>query len=92
MGVKYSKWVHIVWNFLGPNNNEGYSIYRDGKLIRFFHPHTDTSYKSAPRDGKIVLGRLWTDIDFNPSSFQLDELLFYNQVLTEAEIDMLSQL
>ena len=90
--VTYSRWVHIVLNFLGPDSNQGYRIYRDGTLIRFYNLHKDTTYRYRPRDGKIVIGRLWTDIYFKHSSFQLDELLFYNQVLTEAEIDMLSQL
>ena len=43
-------------------------------------------------DGRIVIGRLYTNSDQAYSSVEIDELRFFNQSLSEAQITMLSQL
>ena len=43
-------------------------------------------------DGRIVIGRLYTNSDQAYSSVEIDELRFFNQTLSEAQITMLSQL
>ena len=82
-------WVHSVLNFLGPNDQEGISIYQNGQHVGN-HTTINQSSTNAP-DGKIVIGRVFTEINNFYASVQVDELLFFNQTLTEAEIRLLSQ-
>ena len=74
-------------NFIGPNNGQGISIYQDGE-----HKGNETTKDSTsspdPSSGRIVIGRL---LNGHYASVQVDELLFFNQTLTESEITMLSQ-
>ena len=83
------QWFHIVFNIIGPNDGEGFTIYHDGKLAlnvtsfyRRFHAF----------DGKIVIGNFFPDHDSqsNYASFEIDDLLFFNESLTEREIQMLT--
>ena len=82
-------WVHAVLNFLGPNNQEGISIYQNGQHVGN-HATITQSSSNAP-DGRIVVGRVLTGVNNYYASVQVDELLFFNQTLTEAEIRLLSQ-
>ena len=41
-------------------------------------------------DGRIVVGRINTDQDRNYASLQIDELIFFNQALTQQEIEALA--
>ena len=82
-------WVHSVLNFLGPNNQEGISIYQNGQHVG---NHTTIIQSSTnDPDGRIVIGRIFTGVSNFYASVQVDELLFHNQTLTEAEIKLLSQ-
>ena len=42
-------------------------------------------------DGKIVFGRVYTGSNMRYASVQMDELLFFNHVLTTVEILKLSE-
>ena len=44
---------------------------------------------SPTGNGRIVLGKGYTDRDDNYSSVQVDELIFFNSLLKPEEIDML---
>ena len=63
------------------------SIYHDGlapsSLIASSSSH-------IPGDGRIVIGRRFSELDSNYASVQVDELLFFNQALTFTEINALS--
>ena len=74
---KPSGWVHIVLNYLGPNN--GIKIYSDGA------EQADTNKQSlsySAGDGTIIIGRPFPNVDRNYGTFQIDELVFFNQALT----------
>ena len=86
--TKPSGWFHVVLNFIGPN---------DG--IRTFHnveqvgSNTNIHENSKQNgDRRIVIGRYFAESVGTYSSIQVDELLFFNQLLTDDEITMLSQL
>ena len=42
-----------------------------------------------PGDGRIVVGRRYTDRDQQYSSVQVDELIFFNKALTTTDIALL---
>ena len=92
-GTKTSnEWVHEVINYVGPNNGDDFSIYHNGNFLFNLTSLVDPTTKPFnPSDGRIVIGRIRTDLNIRYASVQVDELLFFNQSLTEQEIMMLSQ-
>ena len=83
-------WTHIVLNYIGPNDES------DEAVTMFFNgteEDSDTTKDGlpySPGDGRIVLGRLYTDSDNGYSSVQVDELTFFNRTLTLDEIAALA--
>ena len=81
---KPSGWTHLTLNCIGPENGQGIRIYYDGEEVK-----SDTTKHSSSRlagDGRIVVGRFYTDQEKWYASLQLDELIFFNQSLTSAEV------
>ena len=77
-------WIHIVLNFIGPENGEGIKFYLDGMLTG--SDDTGEAETHTPGNGRVVLGRVYTDEDDLYGGVALDELLFFNQTLSEQEI------
>ena len=86
---KPNDWKHIVLNFIGPNDGEGIRVYEDGSLID--RDNTKYNLRRSASNGRISLGRFIARHGTYYASAQVDELMFFNQSLTEAEIRMLSQ-
>ena len=84
-----SGWAHAVINYIGPNDGQGITIYHDGRLLENDTTKFNNTY--SPTNGEIAIGR----VNFGGQLFyglvEVDELLFYNRVLTDAEIILLSQ-
>ena len=77
-------WTHVVLNCIGPNTGEGISVYYDGREVA-----SDTTKAGGPYsagDGRIVVGRYYTDRDERYSTVQVDELIFFNQALEHNDI------
>ena len=51
-----------------------------------------TAEKNIEGDGKIVFGRVYTDLNMRYASVQMDELLFFNHALITVEILKLSEI
>ena len=80
-------WTHVVLNYIGPNNGEGITVFYDGVKVA-----SDTNKPggfSAAGDGRIVVGRITTTKDSSYASVQIDELLFFNQALSNDNINLL---
>ena len=75
-------------NYIGPAHGQGIRIYLNGVQRR--STETSYTYSNNPGDRRIVVGRYYTG-DYYYGSVELDELMFFNTMLTEAEISMLSQ-
>ena len=77
---KLTGWTHIVLKYIGPNNGQGVRIYYDRVQVA-----NDTSKWSSrsylPREGRIVVGRLYTDHSSQYATVMVDELIFFNQAL-----------
>ena len=84
-----NEWVHGMLNFLGPNNEEGIRIYQNGKHVG--NHTTITQASTSESNGRIVIGRAFTEVDLQYSSVEVDQLLLFNLALNEAEITLLSR-
>ena len=72
-------------NYIGPNDSQGTRLFIDG--VQVASETTKFSESRSAGDGRIVLGRLLTNVDAFYGSVQVDELIFFNQALTSGEID-----
>ena len=52
---------------------------------------TKAAGKNSKGNGRIVIGRHFSGSDGKYASVEMDELLFFNQALTEKEITLLSK-
>ena len=77
----------MVLNYLGPNFGEGIRIYFDGTVRTFGRVMTASEVSAG--DGRIVMGRHYTDLDQNYASVQVDELIFFNQALSPSDVTAL---
>ena len=81
-------WTHIVMNYIGPNNGEGIRTYYNGTEVG--NDPTKTALSRSAGDGRIVVGREYTDRDGAYASVMVDELLFFNRHLLSDEITSLA--
>ena len=83
---KQTGWFHIVGNYIGPNDDEGFKIYYDGTEVA--SDTTKSLVSRSPGDGRIVVGRQYTDRDQDNSyaSLEVDELIFFNAALTSDHV------
>ena len=86
--VRPTGWFHIVLNYMGTGDNEGITLYMD--RVEVSSDTTKYAGPYLPGDGRIVVGRVYTDSDQLYSSVQVDELLFFNRNLTLNEITSLA--
>ena len=77
-------WFHLVLNYIGPADGQGFNIYTDGALLGNGTNKVTLSY--TPGDGRLVIGRLFTDRDDAYVSVEVDELTVWNRTLTLQEI------
>ena len=75
-------------NYIGPNNGQGIQIYYDG--VEVDSDTVQDVQSCSAGDGRIVVGRQFTDRDRDYASVMVDELLFFNQTLTAEEISTLA--
>ena len=84
---KPTEWTHIVMNYIEPNDGEGIRMFVNGTEVA---SDTDTiEWSSSAGDGRIVVGRQITNVDFNYASFQVDELLYFNAALTSDDVQLI---
>ena len=77
-------WTHVVLNYLGPDNVKGIRIYYDGTAMA-----SDTTLDLESQlagDGRVVVGRAYTDQYQRYASVQVDELMFFNQTVSASEL------
>ena len=74
-------------NYIGPNDGEGVRIYYDGEEVASGTTKSSSSYSAG--DGKITVGRYYTNVNTLYASVQVDELVFFNQTLSNDNINLL---
>ena len=83
-------WFHVVFNFIGPNYGQGLRIYYNGDYYGVEQRLMEIE-SNGDADGKVVIGRAFYEQNDLYASVQVDELLFFNAALAEAEITTLSK-
>ena len=75
-------------NYRGPNNGEGITVYHDG--VNIGSDTTKDSDSRARPSGVVKIGRLYDEPGAPVyGSAHVDELLFFNCMLSESEIVMI---
>ena len=82
--TKQIGWTHIVLNYIGPNDGEGIRFYKDGAEVASVAIKSGGPYSAG--DGRIVVGRVYTEVNGNFASVQFDELIYFNAALTDADV------
>ena len=82
-------------NYIRTDGTEGIRAYTNGIREGKYAPVTviyQSGFRSSQGDGKIILGRAGLNNNgYVYTSVQMNELLMFNQFLSEAEIRKLSQ-
>ena len=81
-----SGWTHIVLNYLSPSEGGAVRIYLDG--VQAGSGGTKNATSLSPGEGRVVVGRAYTDLDVHYASVDIDELLFFNEKLNEDIFNM----
>ena len=77
-------WTHVVLNYIGPNDTQGIRIYHDGVQTGSSDIKVAGTY--SPGDGRVVVGRNGYNQDSGYAGVDVDELLFFNEKLSDQEI------
>ena len=77
-------WTHIVLNYIGPSDGQGIRVYGMEVLNGITQ---DAAHPAG--DGRVVVGRRYTDQDTDYASMQIDELIFFNKALSTRDIKLL---
>ena len=87
-GSRPSGWFHLVVNYIGPEEGEGIRVYYDGVLVG-----SDTRknvHTISEGNGQIAIGRFYNNNKWRDGSVVVDDLILFNQALTDDEIQRLS--
>ena len=79
-----SDWTYYVLNYVGPDDGQGIQIYQNG--IKALIDTTKTSYTATSGNGRVVIGKYYTDATGGSVTFTIDELLVFNTKLSDEEI------
>ena len=74
-------------NYIGPKSGQGIQIYAGTLEGR---DNTTSSWSYSVGDGRIFLGRMFVDDDDYYAGVDVDELLFFNERLTDQNIQDLN--
>ena len=69
-----SGWTHLVLNYIGSGSGEGIRVFYNGGQVA--SDTTSWGYIRHAPNGRIVIGRVYTDYSIYYSSVQVDELAF----------------
>ena len=81
---KTSTGIHLVLNFLGRNIGEGIQAFRDGTLRQA--SSGGASNDATTGFGQVVVGRRYVNSNQDYAHVEVDELIFFNQALTEDDV------
>ena len=83
-----NRWHHIVFNFIGSGDGQGFKVYHNGKMV--VNATTRRARRLPVLDKKIVIGRLYTNESDGYSSVDVDELVLTNRAFSEEGIKRLN--
>ena len=87
-----SDWTHVVLNYIGPQDGEGFTVYYNG--VQTGNDTTKGSLNTAVSsgDGRVFVGKYPTNLDRQYSGVDVDELLFFNEHLSDDDVQAISNM
>ena len=83
-----SGWTHLGLNYIGPNNGQGIRVYYDGAQAGSDKMKYPKTYQ--PGASRVILGRELINVDAGYASVDVDELFFFNEALSDQNIQHLN--
>ena len=83
-------WFHVILNYEGPDNSEGFTTYFNGRLV--MSDRRKRPDNNSPGNARMAIGRSFTEIDDFYSSMEMDELAMFNRFLTSEQISLINSL
>ena len=87
-GSRPSGWFHVVVNFIGVEDGEGVRVYYNGEKVG--SDPSKSKYAIKKGNGRIAIGRYFTQNSWRDGSVDVDELVLFSQALTSGEIERLN--
>ena len=75
-------WTHVVINYI--SQTDGIRLFQNGVQTGSSSTTKEGPYPSG--EGRVIVGRFLTDVDNNYPNADIDELLFFNQILSNSQI------
>ena len=75
-------------NVTAPQPEQGFRVYHNGNLAA--NVTRILRSRATAQDGKIVIGRSFSDTNSLYTSLEIDELIFINRAVNDDEIRMMS--
>ena len=79
-----SGWTHFLLNYIGPSDGDGIRVYSNG--VEVASDTTKTSESFPVGNGRVVVGRFYTNWDALYATAEVDEIIYFNKALTIEEI------
>ena len=80
-------WTHVVVNYIGPRDGQGTRMFSNGAEVA-----SDTTKETelySLGGNRIVVGRWYTDSNEKYAGLHVDELMYFNTVLSTEEVYLL---
>ena len=71
-------------NYIGPNMGDGIQAFQDGAFISRHQSGAEGNHPVG--DGQMVIGRRYPNRSQDYSHVEVDELIFFNQTLSNEEV------
>ena len=71
-------------NYIGPSDGEGIIVYINGTEVASVTTKFGLLFSAG--DGRIVVGRRFTDLDGGYASVEVDELIYFNAALSDTDV------
>ena len=77
-------WHQVVLVFHGLNNGEGITVYNNGTQMAMQSMKTEEALQMG--DGRVIIGRLYTELNGAYCSVEVDDLMLWNEALTQQDV------
>ena len=78
--------MQLVKTYNSPSNGHGLWLFKDGALKDYDLHAYGSSTINAAGDGQVVFGRSFVDEDDRYTNVEIDELIFFNEALSDGEV------
>ena len=80
-------WFYVVINYIGSDRGEGFTTYINGRAAMSDRSKND-EFNTAG-NGRIVIGRSFTDVNDFYTTMEMEELVIFNRFLTNEQIQQI---